>query len=210
MPRAFNARSGALVWSFDPVPDSAGHPAAPEWQLLQALNAGAGNAWGVMSVDEEHGLIMIPTGSASPDYYGGLRQGADRFADSLLVLEAGTGRVAWQQQLVHHDLWDHDPPAPPGLFDVRRNGRSIPALALTTKSGYVYLLNRETGGIVKALMPVHLFGQMADMDALMELARVYGLRVVEDAAPRSGDRALERRDPGARARAHRGEHRVHG
>lgn len=143
--RAFNARSGALVWSFDPVPDSAGHPAAPEWQLLQALNAGAGNAWGVMSVDEEHGLIMIPTGSASPDYYGGLRQGADRFADSLLVLEAGTGRVAWQQQLVHHDLWDYDVAAQPVLGDIEVAGAPVPGVIQATKTGMLYVFERTHG-----------------------------------------------------------------
>lgn len=143
--RAFNARSGALAWSFDPVPEAAGHPAAPEWQLPQALNAGAGNAWGVMSVDEEHGLIMIPTGSASPDYYGGLRLGPDRFADSLLVLEASTGRLAWQQQLVHHDLWDYDVAAQPVLGDIEVAGAPVPGVIQATKTGMLYVFERTHG-----------------------------------------------------------------
>ena len=85
--RAFDARNGMLMWSFDPIPDGPDHPAALEWKPDQAQNTGAGNAWGVMTIDEEHGLVLIPTGSASPDFYGGLRLGSNRFADSLLVLE---------------------------------------------------------------------------------------------------------------------------
>ena len=87
-------------------------------------DTGAGNAWGVMSVDAEHGLVLMPTGSASPDFYGGLRAGSNRFADSLLALDAATGKLAWQQQLVHHDLWDYDLAAQPVLGDIERAGRA--------------------------------------------------------------------------------------
>ena len=149
--RAFDARSGALAWAFDPLPDSPEHPAVADWQLAQALNAGGGNAWGVMSVDEEHGLVLIPTGSASPDYYGGLRVGSDRFADSLLVLEARTGKLAWQQQLVHHDLWDYDVAAQPVLGDIEVGGAPVPAVIQASKTGMLYVFERTHG---RPLFPV--------------------------------------------------------
>jgi quinoprotein glucose dehydrogenase len=143
--RAFDARSGSQVWAFDPIPDSLNHPAAGEWDLTQAQNTGAGNAWGVMTVDEEHGLVLIPTGSASPDFYGGLRLGANRFADSLLVLEASTGKLAWQQQLVHHNLWDYDVAAQPVLGDVEIVGAPVPAVIQATKTGMLYVFERTRG-----------------------------------------------------------------
>jgi quinoprotein glucose dehydrogenase len=143
--RAFDARSGAQVWAFDPIPDSPNHPGAGEWDATQAQNTGAGNAWGVMTVDEEHGLVLIPTGSASPDFYGGLRVGSNRFADSLLVLEAGTGKLAWQQQLVHHDLWDYDVAAQPVLGDVEVFGAPVPAVIQATKTGMLYVFERTRG-----------------------------------------------------------------
>jgi quinoprotein glucose dehydrogenase len=143
--RAFDARNGRLMWSFDPLPDGPEHPAAAEWNPGQAGNTGAGNAWGVMTIDEEHGLVLIPTGSASPDYYGGLRLGSNRFADSLLVLEAGTGRVVWHQQLVHHDLWDYDLAAQPVLGDVEINGAPVPAVIQATKTGMLYVFERTRG-----------------------------------------------------------------
>ena len=143
--RAYDAESGALLWSFDPLPDSAAHPAAADWNLAQAQSTGAGNAWGVMSVDEEHDLVLIPTGSASPDYYGGQRLGANRFADSLLALDARSGRLVWQQQLVHHDLWDYDLAAQPVLGDVEVQGAPVPAVIQATKSGMLYVFERSRG-----------------------------------------------------------------
>jgi len=143
--RAFDARNGRLMWSFDPLPDGPAHPAAAEWNPGQAQHSGAGNAWGVMTIDEEHGLVLIPTGSASPDFYGGLRLGSNRFADSLLVLEAGTGRVVWHQQLVHHDLWDYDLAAQPVLGDVEINGAPVPAVIQATKTGMLYVFERTRG-----------------------------------------------------------------
>ena len=143
--RAYDAESGAQLWSFDPLPDSAGHPAAADWNLEQAQHSGAGNAWGVMTVDQEHGLVLVPTGSASPDYYGGQRLGADRFANSLLALDARGGRLVWQQQLVHHDLWDYDLAAQPVLGDVVAHGAPVPAVIQATKSGMVYVFERSRG-----------------------------------------------------------------
>jgi quinoprotein glucose dehydrogenase len=149
--RAYDARSGVQLWSFDPLPDSPSHPAASEWNPAQAAGTGAGNAWGVMSVDQEHGLVLIPTGSASPDYYGGLRLGSDRFADSLLALDARSGQLVWQQQLVHHDLWDYDLAAQPVLGDVEVQGVPVPAVIQATKSGMLYVFERTHG---RPLFPV--------------------------------------------------------
>ncbi len=143
--RAYDARSGVQLWSFDPLPDSASHPAAGEWDLAQAAGTGAGNAWGVMSVDEEHGLVLVPTGSASPDFYGGTRSGSNRFADSLLALDVRTGRLVWHQQLIHHDLWDYDLAAQPVLGDIEVDGVPVPAVIEATKTGMLYVFGRVRG-----------------------------------------------------------------
>jgi quinoprotein glucose dehydrogenase len=143
--RAYDAESGAQLWSFDPLPDSASHPAAADWDLAQAQNTGAANAWGVMSVDQEHGLVLVPTGSASPDYFGGRRLGANRFANSLLALDARSGRLVWQQQLIHHDLWDYDLAAQPVLGDVEVQGMPVPAVIQATKTGMLYVFERPHG-----------------------------------------------------------------
>src|SRR5205807_3122138 len=143
--RAYDAQSGAQLWSFDPLPDSPSHPAASEWNLAQAAGTGAGNAWGVMSVDEENGLVLVPTGSASPDFYGGKRVGSNRFADSLLALDAKSGRLVWHQQLVHHDLWDFDVSAQPVLGDIEVQGIPVPAVIQATKTGMLYVFERTKG-----------------------------------------------------------------
>jgi quinoprotein glucose dehydrogenase len=143
--RGFDAESGALLWSFDPIPDSPAHPAARDWDPAQAAGTGAGNAWGVMSVDPEHGLVFVPTGSASPDFYGGTRLGSNRFADSLLALDATSGRLVWAQQLVHHDLWDFDLSAEPVLGDIEVQGVPVPAVIQATKTGMLYVFERAHG-----------------------------------------------------------------
>jgi quinoprotein glucose dehydrogenase len=144
--RAFDAHTGTLRWSFDPIPDSPSHPAAADWNLSQAAGTGAANAWGVMSVDTDHGLVYVPTGSPSVDYYGGTRLGSNRFANSLLALDAATGKLVWQQQLVHHDLWDFDLAAQPALVDVELQGIPVPAVIEATKSGMLYVFERTKGG----------------------------------------------------------------
>jgi quinoprotein glucose dehydrogenase len=149
--RAFDARNGALLWAFDPLPDSPSHPAAAEWDLAQAATTGAGNSWGLMSIDEDNGLVLVPTGSASPDYFGGTRQGSNRFADSLLALDAKTGRLVWHQQLVHHDLWDYDLAAQPVLGDIEVQGAPVPAVIQATKTGMLYIFDRAKG---QALFPI--------------------------------------------------------
>ena len=142
--RAFNARTGALRWSWDPIEGnnrirSGGNNAAKTWQT------GAGNAWSIMVVDVERDLIFIPTGSASPDYYGGLRPGDDRWADSVVALRGKTGEFVWGFQLVHHDLWDYDSASPPLLATLERAGKQIPVVVQGNKTGLLYVLNRETG-----------------------------------------------------------------
>ncbi|HEX4648723.1 MAG TPA: pyrroloquinoline quinone-dependent dehydrogenase [Steroidobacteraceae bacterium] len=164
--RAYDARTGAQLWSFDPLPDSPSHPAAAEWKPAQAAGTGAANAWGVMTVDEEHGLVLVPTGSASPDFYGGLREGSNRFADSLLALDARSGRLVWHQQLIHHDLWDYDLAAQPVLGDIEVQGVPIPAVIQATKTGMLYVFERTSGRplfpiIEKAVPPSHVPGEHA-------------------------------------------------
>ena len=143
--RAFDARSGAQRWSFDPIPDGPTHPAAGNWNLTQAAATGGANAWGTMSVDEEHGYVLVPTGSASPDFYGGQRLGDNRFANSLLALDAASGKLVWYQQLVHHDLWDFDVAAQPVLLDIDVQGIPVPAVIQATKTGMLYVFERTKG-----------------------------------------------------------------
>ena len=129
--RAFDARSGGLRWTFDPLPDN------PE--------AGGANAWSRIVADPERHLVFVPTGSPSPDYYGGLRKGDNRFANSVVALRAATGAVAWHFQTVHHDLWDYDVATPPALFTTARDGRERAGVAVGSKTGHLFLLDRETG-----------------------------------------------------------------
>jgi quinoprotein glucose dehydrogenase len=150
--RAFDARSGALLWAFDPIPDSPTHPAAAEWNLAQAATTGAANSWGLMSIDEDNGLVLVPTGSASPDYFGGTRLGSNRFADSLLALDVRSGKLVWHQQLVHHDLWDYDLAAQPVLGDIEVQGVPVPAVIQATKTGMLYVFDRTKG---QPLFPIN-------------------------------------------------------
>lgn len=143
--RAFNARTGELRWSWDPIPMQASDPASREWDAAAAARTGGANAWGVMSVDPARGLLFIPTGSASPDFYGGERLGSNRYANSLVALDAATGKIAWHQQLVHHDLWDYDVAAQPVLVDLVREGRNVAAVVQATKMGLLFVFDRETG-----------------------------------------------------------------
>ncbi len=143
--RAFDARTGTPKWSFDPIPDGPSHPSAPEWNPVQAAATGAANSWGVMSVDEEHEYVLVPTGSASPDFFGGKRLGSNRLADSLLALDAASGKLVWHQQLVHHDLWDFDLAAQPVLADIDVQGIPVPAVIQATKTGMLYVFDRKKG-----------------------------------------------------------------
>jgi quinoprotein glucose dehydrogenase len=149
--RAFDVRSGELRWSFDPIPREAKDPAYATWVGAKAHETGAANAWSVFSADSARDLVFIPVGSASPDFYGGERLGDNRYANSVVALRASTGTLVWAFQVVHHDLWDYDVPAQPVLFTLRRGGASIPAVAIGTKMGHVFVLDRRDG---KPLFPV--------------------------------------------------------
>ncbi len=129
--RAFDARSGALKWAWDPIP----------WADEQQVRTGAANAWSTFAADPARDLVFIPTGSASPDYYGGARPGNNEWANSVVALRASTGAFVWGFQVAHHDLWDFDVPAQPTLIDFR----GTPAVAVTTKIGNVFVLDRMTG-----------------------------------------------------------------
>ncbi len=149
--RAFDVRTGALRWSFDPVPRDARDPAYATWIGPKAHDTGAANAWSIFSVDSVRDLVFIPVGSASPDFFGGERLGDNRYANSVVALHASTGALVWSFQVVHHDLWDYDVPAQPVLFTLHRGGASIPAVAIGTKMGHVFVLDRRDG---KPLFPV--------------------------------------------------------
>lgn len=136
--RAFHARSGKLLWTFDPLPEG-------------LKTAGAANAWSVISADPDRDLVFVPTGSPSPDFYGGLRPGNNGYANSVVAIRASTGKVVWSFQAVHHDLWDYDVPAQPILAEIAQNGKKIPAVVVNTKMGHFFVLDRETG---KSLLPI--------------------------------------------------------
>lgn len=141
--RAFDARTGALRWSWDPIP--------PNTDSAKTWSTGAANAWSIMAIDQQRDLVFVPTGSASPDYYGGLRPGDDKWANSVVALHARTGKIAWGFQLVHHDLWDYDSAAPPLLATLPHGGKQVPVVIQGNKTGFLYVLNRDTG---KPVFPV--------------------------------------------------------
>jgi quinoprotein glucose dehydrogenase len=148
--RAYDVRTGRIRWTFHtiPRPGELGHDTWPAdaWQT-----AGGANSWAGMSVDVERGIVYVPTGSATPDFYGGDRIGANLFANTLLALDAETGRRLWHFQTVHHDLWDRDLPAAPNLVTVTRDARRVDAVAQITKSGFVFVFDRESG---RPLFPI--------------------------------------------------------
>ncbi len=136
--RAFDVMTGKPVWTWEPI----------AWGEKWAEHTGAANSWSTISADPGLGLLFVPTGSASPDYFGGLRPGDDRDADSVVAIDAATGKKVWAFQVVHHDLWDYDVASEPLLFTWRGQ---TPALAITTKMGMVFVLDRRTG---EPLFPV--------------------------------------------------------
>ena len=142
--RAYDVRTGKLVWNFHSVPRP-GQPGYETWPPEAWTYIGGANCWTGMAVDEKRGLVFCPTGSAAFDFWGGNRIGQNLYANCLLALDAATGRRVWHYQFVHHDLWDRDLPAPPNLLTIRRHGRQIDAVAQVTKSGHVFVFNRETG-----------------------------------------------------------------
>ncbi len=151
MVRAFDLRSGALRWSFDPVPRNPGDPAASAWTPEALAMTGAANVWSIMSYDASLDLLFLPTASAAPDFFGGTRPGDNHYANSLVALHAATGEIAWHYQLVHHDVWDIDLPSQPMLIDLGIGGRRVPSVVQLTKMGLVFVFDRATGA---PLLPI--------------------------------------------------------
>lgn len=143
---AFDARTGEPQWSFKPFEND--QPSIPS---EARATAGHANVWSTMAVDEQRGLVFLPTSSPSPDYYGGNRIGNNSYANSVVALDGKTGSVRWHFQAVHHDVWDYDLPAQPGLYTVSKGGKKHDVVSIATKMGLVFVLDRETG---KPFLPI--------------------------------------------------------
>lgn len=143
--RAFDAKSGELKWSWDPIPRDSANPVYAEWNQEALMTASAANAWAPLSVDPARHLVFVPTGSASPDFFGGMRTGDNRWANSVVALESETGRLRWGQQLVHHDIWDYDVSSQPTLVDLLHEGRHVAAVIQATKTGFLFTFDRDSG-----------------------------------------------------------------
>jgi quinoprotein glucose dehydrogenase len=143
--QAFNARTGKREWVYSVIPQSAKDPGADTWENESWRYTGHGNVWAPMTLDVERGLVYLPTSTPSGDFYGGRRHGANLFAESLVCLDAATGRMKWYFQTVHHGLWDYDNPAPPNLVTITSDGKPINAVAQVTKQGFTFVFDRVTG-----------------------------------------------------------------
>jgi membrane-bound PQQ-dependent dehydrogenase (glucose/quinate/shikimate family) len=148
--RAFHIRTGKLAWLFHTIPEP-GEPGSETWEKGSSKDRTGANVWSVMSVDTERGMVFLPVGSASYDFYGGDRKGQNLYANCLVALDAASGKILWHYQMVHHDIWDYDLPAQPVLLTIQRDGKSIPAVVQVTKMGLVFILDRLTG---EPLFPV--------------------------------------------------------
>jgi glucose dehydrogenase len=142
--RAWDARTGDLVWQFHAVPHP-GEIGSDTWQGDDWKNRSGTNVWGLFSLDTKLGIVYLPYGSPTYDFYGGDRKGTNLFGNSLVALEAATGKLKWYFQAIHHDTWDYDLESAPILFDVRSRSERIPALAFTSKTGLVFILDRRNG-----------------------------------------------------------------
>jgi len=149
--RAFDAVTGAMKWRWDPIPQDSSAAGADTWKNGSATRTGAANVWSVMVADPARNLVFVPTSSPSPDYYGGERLGDNLFANSVVALRGDTGARVWHFQTVHHDLWDYDVASPPILFNWRKDGRTVAAIAVASKTGHVFVLDRQTG---RPLIPI--------------------------------------------------------
>ena len=142
--RAFNVHTGKLAWTFHTIPEP-GELGSDTWPPNARQNTGGANSWMGMAIDRENEIVYAPTGSAAFDFYGGDRHGANLFANCLIALDANTGKRKWHYQVVRHDIWDRDLPAPPNLVTLDVNGKKVPAVAQITKQGHIFLFNRLTG-----------------------------------------------------------------
>ncbi len=143
--RAYDVRDGSLVWTFHTIPH-AGEPGYETWFPADPRQRlGGANSWMGMAIDRERGIVYVPTGSAAFDFYGGNRKGDNLYANSLLALNASDGKLIWHYQVVHHDIWDRDIPAPPNLFTITRDGRQVDVVSVITKQGHTFIFDRDTG-----------------------------------------------------------------
>jgi len=142
--RGWDAKTGKLLWTFHTVARP-GEPGSETWPADGWKNRSGTNAWGFFTVDAKRGIVYAPLGAPTSDFYGADRVGNNLYGNSLVALDARTGKEKWHQQLVHHDLWDYDLAAPPALFDIRRGGRIIPAVAQITKMGLLFVFDRVSG-----------------------------------------------------------------
>lgn len=145
--RAYNIRTGVIEWIFHTIPQE-GEPEFETWENMTEENLdsrGGNNNWSGMSLDYKRGIVYIPLGSPSYDFYGGNRPGKNLYGNSLLALDAATGKYRWHYQTIHHDLWDYDLPAPPNLLTIQKDGKRVDVVAQVAKTGFIFLLNRDTG-----------------------------------------------------------------
>jgi quinoprotein glucose dehydrogenase len=168
--RAYNVRNGKMKWIFHTIPQP-GEFGYNTWDdSIAYKHIGGANTWSGFSLDEKRGILFAPTGSSSYDFYGGKRTGDNLFADCLLALDAATGKRLWHFQEVHHDVWDRDLPTPPALVTVMHDGKKTDAVAQTTKTGFVFLFDRETG---KPLFPVKEIPVPHQSDLLVKNYRLH-------------------------------------
>ena len=163
--RAFDARTGKVVWTFHTIPQR-GEPGHDTWQEGATATTGHTNAWAPMTLDAARGLLYVPVGTPSNDFYGGTRLGAGLYGESLVCLDAATGKRKWHFQLAHHGIWDYDPPSPPNLVTITVNGTRIDAVVQLTKQGYAFVFDRVTGTPVwpieeRAVPPSDVKGEQA-------------------------------------------------
>lgn len=143
-PRAFDVRTGKLLWRFHTVPQP-GEPGSETWGPDGWKNRSGPSQWGPATLDVDRGMVFLPIGNAADSFYGADRKGTNLYANCVVALNALTGKLLWYYQVVHHDIWDYDLSAPPALVEVKRNGKTIPAVAQTTKMGLLFILDRMTG-----------------------------------------------------------------
>ncbi len=143
-PRGYDARTGKLLWRFHLIPEP-GQPGSETWPPDGRMNRSGPSQWGPGTVDVERGMVFLPVGNPADSFYGGDRKGANLYANCVIALDALTGKLRWHYQVVHHDLFDYDLSAPPALIEVKRNGKTNPAVAQITKMGLLFILDRMTG-----------------------------------------------------------------
>jgi quinoprotein glucose dehydrogenase len=148
--RAYDVRTGKRIWIFHTVPQP-GELGYDTWPKEGTAHIGGCNAWAGLSLDSKRGMVFAATGSATNDFHGGERKGKNLFANSVLALDAGTGKLIWHYQTLHHDIWDYDLPSPPNLVTIQKDGKTIDAVAQISKQGLIFMFNRETG---KPIFPI--------------------------------------------------------